>query len=153
MVVRGTVLPVSHFHEHDDVERVDVIHGHNLEHGGQDCPFRCYSASKRKSAGLGLGVADQHQKFLIARSTIDVTEEEVKKSYQLRLDRVTATEIISHGWGYILSAALVTVTTALIYPASTSLVKPAQPANSEWHQTYFNQVTFQRYLKSFLYPQ
>ena len=58
----------------------------------------------------------------------------------MRLTRGLVKEILSTSWLYILTAFLQTATTALVYPAATSLVRPARPNGSDWHEIYFVQV-------------
>lgn len=56
-------------------------------------------------------------------------------------------KIVRHCWLFLVALLLNGVATSSIYPASTSLVEPANPSQSDWHQLYFVQVTeFQMYL-------
>ena len=58
-------------------------------------------------------------------------------------------EILSTSWLFILTAFLQTTTTSLVYPAATSLVKPVEPTESDWHQIYFVQVSLYKQINYF----
>lgn len=63
------------------------------------------------------------------------------KEPEILITKALVLEILRHSWLFLLTACIVTITTALVYPSATSLVQPANPTNSDWHQIYFSQVT------------
>lgn len=58
-----------------------------------------------------------------------------------KVHKETIKEILNTSWLFILTAIIDTTTTALVYPAATSLVMPVNPTDSDWHEIYFSQVT------------
>ena len=58
----------------------------------------------------------------------------------VKIDKGVILEIAKTSWVYILTAMIETTTTALVYPASTALVMPVHPNDSDWHEIYFSQV-------------
>ncbi len=64
------------------------------------------------------------------------------KDKRFRLTGAFLLEMASRSWLFFVAIAAVGLVTASTYPALTSLVEPASPDDSDWHQVYFTQASY-----------
>ncbi len=70
------------------------------------------------------------------------TEADYDSKETISVNRKTLSEVFNNSWLFLTTATLATTTTALVYPAVASLVKPIDPIlGSEWHEVFYDQVT------------
>ena len=63
-----------------------------------------------------------------------------EKKEGVKMSRSLFVKIVRNCWVFLLALLFNGVATSSIYPASTSLVEPANPTDSDWHQLYFTQA-------------